>query len=449
MLNPKYMIKQWIKSKLPRSLFGRAMLILAVPIVVIQIVVAAFFAERLFRDVSEQMSTNVSLDINHVVSQINKAPDRIAAFSEIANHARPLNINVSLPLEFAHRRDTWEWFDLSGQYVVDALRLNLSDLAYVDLKSDRKLVKLGIASPKGPIQMSFARTRASATNPHQLLVAMIFTSVLFTGISVLFLNNQIRPIKRLSDAAEAFGRGWSIPFNPRGAREVRSAGHSFLSMRARIIRQIEQRTMMLSGVSHDLRTPLTRMKLSLGLLEPSEEVEHLKRDVDEMEAMLTEFLDYARGDSGEKTETVGIDALIKRIIRNYARANETVGYIFKGEAHHEKTFKCREHAVQRAIENLIGNAIRYGEKARITVTVDSKLVDFTVEDAGPGIPKDKRNDALEPFTRLDESRNQNKGLGSGLGLAVVADVARSHGGKLELFHSQDLGGLKAVLSIPR
>ncbi|KAB7616388.1 HAMP domain-containing protein [Amylibacter sp. SFDW26] len=442
-------MEQWIKSKLPRSLFGRAMLILAVPIVVIQIVVAAFFAERLFRDVSEQMSSNVSLDVNHIVSQINDAPDRIAAISEITNHARPLNVNVSLPIEFSQTRDTWEWFDLSGKYVVDALRLSLPNLVYVDLKSDRKLVRLGIKSSKGPIQMSFARTRASATNPHQLLVAMILTSVLFTGISVLFLNNQIRPIKRLSDAAEAFGRGWSIPFHPRGAREVRSAGHSFLSMRARIIRQIDQRTMMLSGVSHDLRTPLTRMKLSLELLEPSEEVQHLERDVDEMEAMLTEFLEFARGDSGEKTETVGVKALIKRIIRNYARANEPVELVFNGITAGEETIKCRERAIQRAIENLIGNAIRYGEKARITVSLDPKHVDFTVEDAGPGIPKDKRNDALEPFTRLDEARNQNKGSGSGLGLAIAADVARSHGGKLELFHSQDLGGLKAILSIPR
>ena len=443
------MIEQWIKSKLPRSLFGRAMLILAVPVVVIQIVVAAFFAERLFRDVSIQMSSNVSLDVNHIISQINNAPDRITAMSEITTHAKPLNINVALPPEFIHTRDTWEWFDLSGKYVVDALRGNLDSLVYVDLKSDRKLVKLGLNSSKGPIRMSFARTRASATNPHQLLVAMILTSVLFTGISVLFLNNQIRPIKRLSDAAEAFGRGWSIPFNPRGAREVRSAGHSFLSMRARIIRQIEQRTMMLSGVSHDLRTPLTRMKLSLGLLEPSEEVKHLERDVDEMEAMLTEFLEFARGDSGEKTETVGIKALVKRIIRNYARANEPIELIFEGASRHEENFKCRERAIQRAIENLIGNAIRYGEKARITVTLEPKRVTFSVEDAGPGIPKEKRNDAMEPFTRLDEARNQNQGSGSGLGLAIAADIARSHGGKLDLSHSQDLGGLKATLSIPR
>ncbi len=443
------MIEQWIKSKLPRSLFGRAMIILAVPIVVIQIVVAAFFAERLFRDVSEQMTSNISLEINHIIDGINQSSSRVGAMAAIAENAKPLRINVALPPSFLHSRDSWLWHDLSGRYVARSLRDNIPELVYVDLQTDRKLVQIGIQSDKGPIQMTFARARASATNPHQLLVAMIFTALLFTGISVLFLNNQIRPIKRLSDASEAFGRGWSIPFHPRGAREVRSAGHSFLAMRARIIRQIEQRTLMLSGVSHDLRTPLTRMKLSLDLLDTSEEVEHLKRDVAEMEAMLTEFLDFARGDSGEKTETVGVKALTERIVRNYARANEPVELIFNGETSTDETLKCRERAVQRAIENLIGNAIRYGEKARLTTVLSPKNVSFIVEDAGPGIPKEKRADALEPFARLDIARNQNKGSGSGLGLAITADIARSHGGKLELMHSQDLGGLKAVLSLPR
>jgi len=265
----------------------------------------------------------------------------------------------------------------------------------------------------------------------------------------LFLNNQIKPIRRLSDAAEAFGRGWAIPFNPRGAREVRSAGHSFLAMRARIIRQIEQRTMMLSGVSHDLRTPLTRMKLSLGLIAPSEEVEHLKRDVDEMEAMLTEFLEFARGDSEEKTETVGVKALTKQIVRNFKRAGHDIKLSFIMETPLDDTLKCRKQAVQRAIENLLGNAVRYGKNAHLTVTIEPDTVVFMIEDDGPGIPKDKRDAAVEPFTRLDVARNQDKGVGSGLGLAIATDVARSHGGNLALLQSDDLGGLKAVLSLPR
>jgi len=443
------MIRAWIKSKLPRSLFGRAMLILAVPVVVIQIVVAVYFAERLFRNVSEQLSSSVALDVNYIAGFGQDAPNRFSALKAMRKVAKPLNISVRFLLATPKKIDYYRWTDLAGYYVIKSLKSNVNNIIRVDLTSNEHFVKIAAMTKKGPVEFAVPRSRTSAKNPHQLLVAMMLTALVFTGISVLFLNNQIKPIKRLSDAAEAFGRGWSIPFNPRGAREVRSAGHSFLAMRTRIIRQIEQRTMMLSGVSHDLRTPLTRMKLSLGLLEPSEEVEHLKRDVDEMEMMLTEFLEFAKGDSEETTETVGINPLSKRIVRNFKRAGHGINLVFKGMPPADETLKCREQAVQRAIENLLGNAVRYANSARLTVNITTHNVEFIVEDDGPGIPKDKREAALEPFTRLDAARNQNKGVGSGLGLAIAADVARSHGGNLELLQSDDLGGLKAVLTLPR
>ncbi len=443
------MIRAWIKSKLPRSLFGRAMLILAVPVVVIQIVVAVYFAERLFRNVSEQLSGSVALDVNYIATLAKNAPDRFSALKDMRKVATPLKISVRFLFDTPDRIDHYRWVDLAGYYVVKSLKSNVNNVLQVDLITKKQFVIIDIQTPKGPVEFTLERSRTSATNPHQLLVAMLFTALVFTGISVLFLNNQIKPIKRLSDAAEAFGRGWSIPFNPRGAREVRSAGHSFLAMRTRIIRQIEQRTMMLSGVSHDLRTPLTRMKLSLGLLEPSDEVEHLKRDVDEMEMMLTEFLEFAKGDSEETTETVGIKSLSNRIVRNFKRAGHDIKPVFKGMPPADETLKCREQAVQRAVENLLGNAVRYAKSARLTTNIGAGNVEFIVEDDGPGIPKDKREAALEPFTRLDAARNQNNGVGSGLGLAIAADVARSHGGKLYLLQSDDLGGVKAVLNLPR
>lgn len=444
-----YTIRNWIKSKLPRSLFGRAMLILAVPVVVIQIVVAAYFAERLFRDVSTQMSANLAQEINYIASIAHDAPDKGAALQGMRKVAGPLKIFISYETNPSQRHEPWLWHGLSDHYVDKELKLNIKNLIYIDLLTNTNRVKLAIDTDKGPVRFSFSRTRTSARNPHQLLVAMIFTAVIFTGISIVFLNNQIKPIKRLSDAAEAFGRGWAIPFSPRGAREVRSAGHSFLAMRARIIRQIEQRTMMLSGVSHDLRTPLTRMKLSLGLIDPSEEVEDLKRDVDEMEAMLTEFLEFARGDSEESTETVGVKALTKRIVRNFKRASHTIELIFTGEATSNDTIKCREQSMQRAIENLLGNAVRYGKLVRLSVDLQDTRIEFTIEDDGPGIPTEKREAAMEPFSRLDSARNQNDNVGSGLGLAIATDIARSHGGHLKLYKSADLGGLKAVISLPR
>ena len=442
-------IETWIKSKLPRSLFGRAMVILAVPVVVIQIVVAAYFAERLFRDVSTEMSSNIALEINYIASLAEKAPDRRTAMMQMRSAAMPLNILVDYETLRAYPDDRWTWLSPSQHYVDKTLKSKVNNVLNIDLLSNTDFIKLTVTTDKGPVKFSFPPARTSAKNPHQLLVAMILTALLFTGIAILFLNNQIKPIRRLSDAAEAFGRGWSIPFNPRGAREVRSAGHSFLAMRARIIRQIEQRTMMLSGVSHDLRTPLTRMKLSLGLIAPSEEVEHLKRDVDEMEAMLTEFLEFARGDSEEKTETVGVKALIKQIVRNFKRAGHDINLSFIMETPLDDTLKCRKQAVQRAIENLLGNAVHYGKNTHLTVTIEAGTVVFMIEDDGPGIPKDKRDAAVEPFTRLDVARNQDKGVGSGLGLAIATDVARSHGGNLVLLQSDEMGGLKAVLSLPR
>lgn len=442
-------IQSWVKSILPRSLFGRAMLIMVVPVVVIQIVVAAYFAERLFRDVSTQMSAIVAQEINYIASLAKDAPDKRAALQEMRKAAMPLRIFISFETDPSQKHEPWLWYGLSDHYVNKELKSSVKGLIYLDILSDTRRVQLAVDTNKGPVRFSFSRTRSSARNPHQLLVAMIFTAFIFTGISIVFLNNQIKPIKRLSNAAEAFGRGWAIPFNPRGAREVRSAGHSFLAMRTRIIRQIEQRTMMLSGVSHDLRTPLTRMKLSLGLIDPSEEVEHLKRDVDEMEAMLTEFLEFARGDSEEPTETVGIKALTKRIVHNFKRAGHMVELVFTGEVTSDDTFKCREQSMQRAIENLLGNAVRYGTQVRLSVDLQDTRIEFTIEDDGPGIQKEQREAALEPFSRLDSARNQNDNVGSGLGLAIATDLARSHGGHLKLYRSADLGGLKAVISLPR
>ena len=443
------MIQAWIKSKLPRSLFGRAMLIIVVPVVVIQVVVAIYFAERLFRDVSTQMSGNVALEVNYIASLAQDAPDPETALNSMRTAASSLNMFVGFAADQTYKNNRWLWLGLSGHYVDKTLRSKINNLLYVDIKSSSDFVHLVVMTNKGPVKFSLTRTRTSAKNPHQLLVAMILTAVIFTGISILFLNNQIKPIRRLSAAAEAFGRGWSIPFSPRGAREVRSAGHSFLAMRARIIRQIEQRTMMLSGVSHDLRTPLTRMKLSLGLLDPSEEVEHLKRDVDEMEAMLTEFLEFARGDTEENTETVSVKALAKRIIQNYKRAGQSIKLIFTGESTSDDAFKCREKAMQRAIENLLGNATRYGTNVQMTIDLQDRRIEFIIEDDGPGIPKEQREAALEPFTRLDTARNQNESVGSGLGLAIATDIARSHGGSLMLSQSEGLGGLQAVMSLPR
>jgi len=269
--------------------------------------------------------------------------------------------------------------------------------------------------------------------------------VLMTVIAYAFLRNQLRPIKRLADAAEAFGKGRSVAYRPRGALEVRAAGAAFLDMRSRIERQMEQRTLMLSGVSHDLRTPMTRLKLSLSLMPQDDEVRAALRDVADMERLVDEFLAFARGDAMETAEKTDPVALVARVVDNARRSAGSISLKSDGMG----TALMRPDAVMRAVENLIGNALRFGTRCEVSVTVTERSIRICVEDDGPGIPRERREEAMRPFTRLDEARNPNRGGGVGLGLSIAADVARSHGGTLTLSDSARLGGLKAEIILAR
>jgi two-component system osmolarity sensor histidine kinase EnvZ len=284
------------------------------------------------------------------------------------------------------------------------------------------------------------RQRVSASNPHQLLVLMIGTGILMTLIAFLFLRNQLRPIKRLARAAEAFGRGQSVPFKPTGAIEVRAAGNAFLNMRARIDRHIEQRTLMLLGVSHDIRTPLTRLKLGLSMLDQTEDTEALQQDVTDMERMLDSFLEFARAERVEDPTITDPATLVTDLAH---RMQVDVGRVDQGPP-----VPLRALGVARALQNLVSNAQSYGTNCRISLERSAKTLRFSVEDDGPGIPADKRDVAMQPFSRLDESRNLSNAPGVGLGLAIATDIARAHGGTLRLGESTDMGGLRADVILP-
>jgi two-component system osmolarity sensor histidine kinase EnvZ len=305
-------------------------------------------------------------------------------------------------------------------------------------------VNLLFETSVGPVQAELSRRRMSATNPHQLLVLMVFTSLLMTLVAFVFLRNQLRPITKLAAAAEDFGKGRTVPYRPRGALEVRAAGRAFLDMRARIERQIEQRTLMLSGVSHDLRTPLTRLRLGLSLMPEDPEVAALQADVQQMQRMVDEFLAFVRGDALEGTEPTEAVALVQDIVDKAGPKVRLVAV--EGEA---QAVEMRPQAVARAVENLINNATRYGQTVEVRLEFQERILRVTVEDDGPGIPEDRREEALRPFTRLEEGRNPNLGGGVGLGLSIAADIALSHGGSLRLTESARLGGLRAELVIAR
>ena len=435
----------WLRRPFPRSLYGRAALILIVPIVTIQLVVSVVFIQRHFEGVTRQMTEPIFVAVNYLLTKIDAAADLAGAKGVIADLPAPLGLQATLPSDMG-KGDRHALLDLSGGYVITAFRTGLPQLQAVDLSSERRKVLLLIDTSFGPMQIKIDRRRVSASNPHQLLVLMLVTSALMTVIAYVFLRNQLRPIARLAEAAEAFGKGRSLPYRPRGANEVRAAGGAFLDMRNRIERQMEQRTLLLSGVSHDLRTPLTRLKLALAMQPETDETALMGRDVGDMERLLDEFLAFARGDALDELVLTDPGALLQGVIDNGVRSGQAVTL---GAVSGQGSLLLRPMAVARALDNLIGNAVRYGNRAVVGMALTDRALRFTVEDDGPGIPEHRRDEALRPFTRLDPARNQDRGSGVGLGLSIAHDIARSHGGTLRLGHSEALGGLKAELVLAR
>ena len=436
-------VLEWMHRHMPRGLYGRAALILLLPVISLQTLVGYVFIQRFYEDVSRQMTQNIARPIAEAVGRVDRARDDAAARRILSDRADALAVIATLGgVPVAGHRDP---LDISGRAIVAELEDELPTLNAVDLESQNNLVRLGLDTRHGPVMIAMPRRYLSPRNAHQLLVIMGFASVVLTAVSYLFLKNQLRPVRRLAEAAEAFGRGRMVPYRPGGATEMRRAGQAFLDMRARIERAAQQRTMMLSGVSHDLRTPLTRMRLALSMMDDPE-AEALLGDVAQMEGMIDAFLDYARLEAVEAPRPTDPAMLAREVAEGARRAGQTVEV---AEPLPEGLLApLRRDVLARALTNLVGNAGRYGTRARIGVTAGRRSVVLSVEDDGPGIPAEQREAAMRPFERLDVSRSQSRGGGVGLGLAVARDVARLHGGTLRLGDSATLGGLKAEIVIP-
>lgn len=427
---------QWLKRYMPRSLYGRAALILVLPVITVQLVVSIVFVQRHFEGVTVQLSREVSRAVILVMDELPSAEPMLRL------GLRPEAVPEDAVPEANQRR----WYDFTGLVVTRVLTERIPEMERIALPDDREVV-LYIRKGDQPYRLSFDRARVSPTNAHQLFVNMVFFGLLMTAIAFLYLRNQLRPITRLADAALAFGKGRTEPYAPSGANEVRAAGHAFLDMRNRIERHIEQRTMMLSGVSHDLRTPITRLRLGLSLLE-DEDREPLERDVEEMQRLIDAFLDFARSDA-ETTASEPTDplALIEEIVADAQRSGQRVELDGLTRDAPSREVPLRPRALRRAIENLVGNATRYGTRCKVSATLTERSLRIRVEDDGPGIAPEDRENALKPFVRLDPARNQDRGSGVGLGLAIAADIARAHGGVLRLGASEAMGGLRADIVI--
>jgi len=440
-----------LKRYLPKSLFGRALIILVLPILLLQVIVALVFIQRHYDGVTAQMAGSIARELNFAIRRVEAAPDIDAARELLDQMTEPLGLKLGLAEgEVVEPEAIRALYDVTGGVIAETLKERVEKPLALDLVSLAKHVDARIETSRGVLRALIPRRRVNDANPHLMLVWMVASAALLTGIAIVFLRNQVRPIRELASVASAFGRGRSPKFRPSGAEEVRQAGTAFLDMRTRIERHVEQRTGMLSGVSHDLKTPLTRMKLALAVADPTPETDELARDVTEMEHMLAGFLAFARGEGGETSAPASAVELAEEVAADARRRGLDVSVFSQIETPENPRLDVRRGALKRALTNLVENAAAHGRgRVELSVHLTRRVAEFCVEDDGPGIAAERREEAMRPFTRLDEARNQDERPGTGLGLSIALDIARSHGGALDLGVSSRLGGLRAVLSIPR
>lgn len=442
------MLGRLLKPFLPRGLYWRAALIVFVPAFVILLLMSVVIIQRYYDGVTRQMTGNFVLVAREAMNRIDQAPDLSQAVGEAARLSAAFDLRLTLPAtpppSAAHQ--ALPFYNLTGRIALPQIEAGLPELSGAILAND--VVSLWLEGRHGIVLMQFPLTRISANNPHQLLVLFILIGGVMSLISFVYLKNQMRPIRRLAKAAEAFGHGQAVPLRVAGATEVRAAAQAFLDMRERIERHIEQRTLLLSGVSHDLRTPLTRMRLALSMLDDEPEARALLADVVEMESLIDRFLEFVRDEAVETEVTTDLRALIDQRVEEAARAGRTVCVVGPQSG---PAVALRPQLFSRAIDNLISNALRHGTRAQVSIEVTDDAVVVSVEDDGPGIAPDCYARATRPFVRLDSARGASSGSGVGLGLAIVADAMRAHGGRLELDRgtTPGYGGLLARLVLPR
>jgi two-component system, OmpR family, osmolarity sensor histidine kinase EnvZ len=435
---------KWINNFMPKGLYARSLLIIVTPMVLLQSVVAFVFMERHWNLVTQRLSASVVQDISALIDFYKVLPAD-TAIRRIRNIAQDkLNLVVDfLPVTEMPPPGPKPFFSLLDQALSEELRKQIGRPFWIDTVGRSSLVEIRVQLDNTVLRVFARRNAAYASNSEIFLLWMVGTSLVLLTVAILFLRNQIKPILRLADAAESFGKGREVPdFRPRGAREVRRAAQAFVEMKGRVERTMEQRTTMLAGVSHDLRTILTRFKLEMALIGDSPEVDAMKKDIDEMALMLEAYLAFARGDSAEPSAPTDMAAFLEELKLDAERQGDKTTVVFHGEP----VVTVRPAAFKRCLANLVSNAARYASSISITGHRDHRWLTVTIDDDGPGIPPGMREEVFKPFLRLDHARNQDEG-GTGLGLAIARDIARSHGGDITLGDSP-LGGLRATVRIP-
>ncbi|KAA0700464.1 HAMP domain-containing protein [Neorhizobium sp. P12A] len=435
---------RWLRRQLPTGLYARSLLIIIIPMVLLQAVVAAVFMERHWQMVTQRLSMATTRDIAGIIDIIQTYPQD-ADYTEITRIARDklgLTISIEPGGELPPTRSK-PFFSILDGILSDEIKDQIDLPYWIDTVGDSKLVEIRIKMPDKVLRVFARRSQTYASNTQIFIFWMLGTSLVLIGIAVLFLRGQIRPILALTRAAESFGKGQRLEnFFPRGADEIRRAGLAFILMRERIERQMEQRTAMLSGVSHDLRTVLTRFKLQLALVGDNPDLQGLSEDVEDMQSMLEGYMAFARGEAEEDVGELKLTELLEKLKADFDLHKKVLNYSIEGD----NEISVRPNAFTRLVTNLASNARRYANTLNIEAKHSAKWLTLIFDDDGPGIPVESREDVFKPFFRLDAARNLDNS-GTGLGLAIARDIARSHGGNVTLGDSPR-GGLRATIRLP-
>ncbi len=434
-----YGLSKFIKDLLPKRLFYRGLLLIAVPIVVLQVTISVVFFDSLWIKTNVGMTRALVSEVKTFIDAYdNDETNKDFIIVLFKNH---LGFNIKHePNKLLPDRDTERWFSPVDRSLRRELKSkNLS--FWFDTTNYKEIVDLKIEYGKGYFQFYIPKSRLTNSSARLFGLWITLPAFLMVTVAIIFLKNQTRPITKLAEASERFGRGEDIDeFRPSGALEIRNAGQEFEKMRKRILRHLNQRSEMLSGISHDLRTPLTRIKLQLAMIKDKNLSKKLSLDIDEMEKMLNEYLQFASTGAKEKTETFDFSELILNIVKKYENEN------IKAFVDSKIYFSGRKNLITRSINNLINNSENYAAKIDVKIKKEKSLLIIIVEDDGPGIPPSEYKNVIKPFYKIDKSRSETKSS-VGLGLSISSDIIKSHGGDLE-FSKSSLGGLKVKISLP-